>query len=240
MNNNNKIIIGFDLGHGNFSLIGCDYQKTKQALQEAQIHHKKSDFTYLEVNGQKSQITALARYRNEEGVVNRIIVGEEAATSKGEAQEFEIGFKQIPENVELERNIKDFVNSIYKHLTDITTQNQAQLPKSNQRNYFFIGCPSGWFTGNYKLYEKIFKDTQLKPNVKVVSESHAAFMHARAKKETFSSNSTKNAEEKDAITRNDLKKPVLVIDCGSLTTDYTRVCLDDKGNPDPKKSKTSE
>ncbi|MBR8835264.1 MAG: hypothetical protein DSM106950_14865 [Stigonema ocellatum SAG 48.90 = DSM 106950] len=177
-------IIGFDLGHG------------ETALTWVRADNKETSPQSLLVNNRKSQTTAIA-YHPKKG----IIVGEMAYLLP-DADIFQIAFKTRRFNETIYgKNIKDFVNAIYKHLIDT---NQIH---SGNNNYFFIGCPSGWWQEEIESYKQLLSEDCL-PNVTVVKESRAALMHAK---------------ESGIFTIEELQKSVLVIDIGSSTTDYTLV-----------------
>ena len=177
-------IIGFDLGHGETALtwVRADNQETTPQS--------------LLINNRKSQTTAIAHHPSK-----GIIIGE-MAYQVPDATIFEIAFKTRYFNEILyQKTIREFVNAIYKHLIDT---NQIQL---GDDNYFFIGCPSGWWQEEIESYKQLLSEDCL-PNATVVKESRAALMHAK---------------ESGIFTIEELQKSVLVIDIGSSTTDYTLV-----------------
>lgn len=179
----NTKIIGFDLGHGETGLTWV------RADNQENTPHS------LLINNRKSQITAIAHHPQ-----RGIIIGD-MAYQISDATVFEIAFKNRRfDNFEYQKNIKDFVNAIYQHLIET---NQIQ---SKEKNYFFIGCPSGWWKEEISTYQQILSSCL--PNSKVVKESRAALMHAK---------------ESGIFTIQELEKSVLVIDIGSSTTDYTLV-----------------
>ncbi len=177
-------IIGFDLGHGETALtwVRADNQETTPQS--------------LLINNRKSQTTAIAHHPSK-----GIIIGE-MAYQVPDATIFEIAFKTRHFNeIVYQKTIREFVNAIYKHLIDT---NQIQL---GDDNYFFIGCPSGWWLEEIESYKQLLSEDCL-PNAIVVKESRAALMHAK---------------ESGIFTIEELQKSVLVIDIGSSTTDYTLV-----------------
>ncbi len=177
-------IIGFDLGHG------------ETALTWVRADNQENTPQSLLINNRKSQTTAIAHHPKQ-----GIIIGEMAYLLP-DATVFEIAFKTRHFNeIVYQKNIKDFVNAIYKHLIDT---NQIQL---GDDNYFFIGCPSGWWQEEIESYKQLLSEDCL-PNLRVVKESRAALMHAK---------------ESGIFTIEELQKSVLVIDIGSSTTDYTLV-----------------
>ena len=179
----NTKIIGFDLGHGETGLTWV------RADNQENTPHS------LLINNRKSQITAIANHPQ-----RGIIIGD-MAYQISDATVFEIAFKNRRfDNLEYQKNIKNFVNAIYQHLIDT---NQVQL---KEKNYFFIGCPSGWWKEEISTYQQILSSCL--PNSRVVKESRAALMHAK---------------ESGIFTIQELEKSVLVIDIGSSTTDYTLV-----------------
>lgn len=179
----NTRILGFDLGHGETALswVRADNQETTPQS--------------LLINNRKSQITAIAHHPQ-----RGIIIGE-MACQLADATILEIAFKTRKfQDFSYQKTIEQFVNAIYQHLIDT---NQIQTQDSN---YFFVGCPSGWWVEEIQSYKQILSETV--PNATVVKESRAALMHAK---------------ESGIFTIQELEKSVLVIDIGSSTTDYTLV-----------------
>ena len=179
----NTRLIGFDLGHGETALtwVRADNQETNPQS--------------LLINNRKSQITAIAHHPQ-----RGIIIGE-MACQLADATILEIAFKTRKfQDFSYQKTIEEFVNAIYQHLID-TNQIQSQ-----DSNYFFVGCPSGWWVEEIQSYKQILSETV--PNATVVKESRAALMHAK---------------ESGIFTIQELEKSVLVIDIGSSTTDYTLV-----------------
>ncbi len=177
-------IIGFDLGHGETALtwVRADNQETTPQS--------------LLINNRKSQTTAIAHHPKK-----GIIFGEMAYLLP-DVTIFEIAFKNRQfQDIVSKKNLKDFVNAVYQYLIET---NQIQL---GDNNYFFIGCPSGWWLEEIESYKQLLSENCL-PNATVVKESRAALMHAK---------------ESGIFTIEELQKSVLVIDIGSSTTDYTLV-----------------
>jgi hypothetical protein len=177
-------IIGFDLGHGETALTwvrGDNQETTPQSLL---------------INNKKSQITAIAHHPQK-----GIIIGD-MAFQLSDTSIFEIAFKSRKFDDKIyQKNIQEFVNAVFQHLVDT---NQIQ---TEDKNYFFIGCPSGWWQEEIATYTQVISENCL-PNATVVKESRAALMHAK---------------ESGIFTIQELEKSVLVIDIGSSTTDYTLV-----------------
>ncbi|MBE9214208.1 hypothetical protein IQ247_16295 [Plectonema cf. radiosum LEGE 06105] len=179
----NTRIIGFDLGHGETALtwVRADNQETPPQ-------------SFL-INNRKSQITAIAHHPQ-----RGIIIGE-MACQLADATVLEIAFKSRKfDDLSYQKTIKEFVNAIYQHIIDT---NQIQ---TEDTNYFFVGCPSGWWIEEIQTYQQLLSETV--PNSTIVKESRAALMHAK---------------ESGIFTIQELEKSVLVIDIGSSTTDYTLV-----------------
>jgi hypothetical protein len=177
-------IIGFDLGHG------------ETALTWVRADNQENTPQSLLINNRKSQITAIAHHPQ-----RGVIIGD-LAFQMPDASAFEIAFKSRRfEDKQYQKTIIEFVTAIHQHLIS-TTQIQE-----NDKNYFFIGCPSGWWQEEINIYKKILSENCL-ANATVVKESRAALMHAK---------------ESGIFTIQELQKSVLVIDIGSSTTDYTLV-----------------
>lgn len=179
----NSKIIGFDLGHGETALTWVS-SENNEPPQSFKIYND------------KCQITAVAHHE-EKGT----IIGERAFFQSN-ATDFQIAFKKRPCNdLIYEKTLHDFVKEIYQHLI-ATRQIEPE-----EKNLFFVGCPSGWSEQDIKAYEQLLTASDL-PNVTVVKESRAALMHAK---------------ESGLFSIEQLNKSVLVIDLGSSTTDYTLV-----------------
>jgi hypothetical protein len=177
-------VIGFDLGHGETALTWVRADNQETAPQS------------LLINNRKSQITAIAHHPK-----RGILIGD-MAFQMSDASTFEIAFKSRRfDDKTYQKNLQDFVNTIYQHLI-ATTQIQ-----DDDINYFFVGCPSGWWQEEIATYKQILAENCL-PNVNVVKESRAALMHAK---------------ESGIFTIKEIQNTILVIDIGSSTTDYTLV-----------------
>jgi hypothetical protein len=177
-------VIGFDLGHGETALTWVRADNQETAPQS------------LLINNRKSQITAIAHHPR-----RGILIGD-IAFQMSDASTFEIAFKsrRFDDKV-YQKNLHDFVQAIYQHLITTTQIQEDDI------NYFFVGCPSGWWQEEIATYKQILSDNCL-PNVNVVKESRAALMHAK---------------ESGIFTIKEIQNTLLVIDIGSSTTDYTLV-----------------
>ncbi|MUG99070.1 hypothetical protein F7734_44985 [Scytonema sp. UIC 10036] len=176
-------IIGFDLGHGEVALAKVQDINNPMLPPVPLLLHKK-----------KCQPTAIAEDQSQ-----GVLFGEHALRTG--TTTFEIAFKKKPTSDPIyQQTIEKLVKAIYEHL--ISTK---QL-YSNQKNHFFIGCPSGWNAKDVDKYQKIL--SKYLPCVTVVKESRAALMQAK---------------ESNIFTLGELSSSVLVIDVGSSTTDFTLV-----------------
>ena len=169
MDESQKIrIIGFDLGHGEFSL----------AEVSTDLGHQPQT---IEICNQESQITAIGKDKN-----GNIVIGRNAMR-RTDSNWFEISFKKKPSLCSpLDKdNICNFVKVVRQQLKD------NQYFNSEETITFFIGCPSGWTSKERKLYQQIMYEAGLK-DVFIVSESRAALMHAKEMKKITATDLTKS------------------------------------------------
>ncbi|ERN41036.1 hypothetical protein KR51_00022930 [Rubidibacter lacunae KORDI 51-2] len=161
-------VIGFDLGHGEFSLT----EVSMQLGQEPQT---------IEINNKASQITAVGK--NKDG---KTIIGNSAIMQR-DMQSFDICFKQNPltSSESNKRSIHDFVKAVYKKLIE------GRYVEDPSNTYFFVGCPSGWQAEAVRDYQMMMIEAMLK-NVTIVRESRAALMHAKEIKKIRPSELTKS------------------------------------------------
>lgn len=189
--NKNIEIIGFDLGHGETAI-------TKTSLY-ASIKESKFNLAEpksLDINGKTSIITAVAMKNG------KILIGDDAYTSKDVANLF-VHFKSFHlENPEVREPIQNFVKSCLNNLHE-----QGKI-KLNDNTYFVVGSPSGWTENDRNKYEDVLKKAGMM-NVTVRPESRAAFLEAKESGELNESST--------------LEDSVLIIDIGSSTTDFTLV-----------------
>jgi len=155
-------IIGFDLGHGEFS-VSCI---SKDKLDEAKC---------VEINkGKKSQITAVAITRND-----KVLIGEEAITTFDEIEDLWVGFKRRPNGDPL-YNYKIsllFNKAIQKSLAG----DKINLTKDT---LILVGCPSEWKKEHQREYQSILQESlpeslEQQPTVVVIPESRAAIQFAK-------------------------------------------------------------
>ncbi|MCI0559765.1 MAG: TIR domain-containing protein, partial [Nitrososphaera sp.] len=182
----NREIIGFDLGHGETSL-----SKTT-VLTEAEP-------TVLEIlKGRVSIISAIG-VSKEKGIV----IGDECYSTSGLDQAF-ILFKSYEfDKPYVTDPTRLFIQESLRRLE------QTGTIKNDESTYYHVGCPSGWSIEERRAYEQLLKSAGMK-NVRLVSESRAAFIHARE------CGRVKGTDY-------DLHAFVLLIDIGSSTTDITVV-----------------
>jgi molecular chaperone DnaK (HSP70) len=148
----------------------------------------------LEIHGRKTQITALGLHP-EKGV----IVGEQALTMPGVTQ-LQVGFKRKPnDDPEYRRLMRQYFETYYRLLL------QSKQVRGGMETQFIVGCPSGWSLDDQSRYEALLRESGI-PQLKVVPESRAALMHAK---------------ESGKFKLEELKSPILIVDIGSLTTDFT-------------------
>ncbi|MGK7897232.1 MAG: Hsp70 family protein [Xenococcus sp. (in: cyanobacteria)] len=180
-----------------FEIIGFDLGHGKTALASIKANAKTAPEN-IEIDGKDFQMTAYAKDK----ITNVITIGEQAYDSleydDEKVSDFEIGFKDIPSENN-KRKIKIFVKAVYDRVKDKLHQDLKPL--------FFIGRPSGWREEDGQEYCQLFIQAGI-PNGIDVAESRAALMRAR---------------DSGALTISQLKKPILVIDIGSSTTDFTLV-----------------
>jgi len=145
----------------------------------------------------RQHVTAVAEHPR-----RGVLVGEDAAVARGVTRLW-LGFKSPELDQEsVSRPTALFVAKVVADLRD-----KAQIPASNVR--WVVGVPAGWHAQVRKTYAKVLRKAGLN-DVEVISESRAALLYAR--------------ESGDVGLRSDqLDRPVLIVDIGSSTTDYTSV-----------------
>ncbi len=176
-------IVGFDFGHG----------ETAAALVSLDgIPHPEM----LEVNSRRNWVTAIARHPS-----RGVLVGAEAIGMPG-VTELDLAFKGIPsDDPHYRKQIREYMRACHEKFLD------AHHIRGEAETGYIVGCPSGWNERERADYEALLKESGIE-SLKVVSESRAAFMHAK---------------ESGKFTSEELFKSILVIDVGSSTTDYTAV-----------------
>jgi molecular chaperone DnaK (HSP70) len=177
-------VVGFDLGHGETAVawVRLESQSAPQIL---------------EVNGRRSQVTAVGRHPT-----LGVVVGERALRFP-DMHDTRIAFKQRPPgDADYAATLRAFVSQYHSLL------HTAGTVGPEEETCYFVGCPSGWSAGEMEVYRQMLEDAGL-PHVRVVRESRAALLQAR---------------EAGRITEAEVRDSVLVIDVGSSTVDVSHVC----------------
>lgn len=157
-----------------------------------------TDVTSLEIDNRKSIITAVARTASGE-----VLLGKTALT-RDDAQEVRAAFKAEPGLLgpSERRSLQTFFRAVCDALD---VQNGGFL--RGKEAVVHVGVPSGWDAEASAAYRELLRNDVVR-DVVLVPESRAALLHA---------------VEIGLIRRPEIEKTVLVIDVGSLTTDFTVV-----------------
>jgi len=186
-------VIGFDLGHAHTTL----------ASVMVAAHQPK----VLEITKRKVQTTALKRRPNtKHGSQNSytILFGDRVFNHVPPEEELHLAFKAKPSNNPLYmKNMAEFFSAV---LEDIRASGQVQDWANVS---IIVGCPSHWEEEDRKRYQSLLA-TPAFPQPQVISESRAALLNAIAPAEV-------------AITQDDLRDSVLIVDVGSSTVDLTLI-----------------
>lgn len=153
----------------------------------------------LEICGSKSIITALGQLKD-----GRSVIGEEACQIADPAA-LQLRFKS--KYLKATEEVSEYIEKFARAMVDELKRTGRLTENMNVR--CAIGCPSGWNGQTRRTYAQLFGRAGF-PNVKVVSESRAAFLYSRESGELRMSSDL-------------LGKPTLIIDAGSSTTDFTFV-----------------
>jgi hypothetical protein len=183
-------------------IIGFDLGDGETALARIRLGNPDyiSDPDPIEImKGKKNIITAIG-YRP-----TGVTIGDLAITNQVINESY-MNFKRVPDDDPLYlRIMHDYIKSIVDKLDPCN-------------RIFVVGCPSKWVadTGKkesiVKRYENIFSSTGI-GSMMVISESLAALFHAY---------------ECGIFTVEEMKHPILTIDAGSSTTDFTLIDLNSK------------
>ena len=147
-------IVGFDLGHG------------ETAVAKAMMQSD-ADPEVLTIYGQKNQITALGIHPE-----GGVLIAEMAVKRPGVTQ-LEISFKRRPtDDAAFRQTVRMFLEAYYRYLID------NHLVEGGEASFFFVGYPAGWSAKEREEYETLLKEAGI-PQLSVVPESRAAFMHAK-------------------------------------------------------------
>lgn len=176
--------IGFDLGDGESTV--------------AQISSASKDIEpiILSLDDKRSFISAVAV----DGEDN-ILIGEQAI-SLGDKNSLRVRFKsRFSENSEIaEKDIILFAKGVVRKLKELDIGEDIQIT---------VGCPAGWTLEMRERYKNLLVKANIS-NVRVISESRAAFLYARE---------AKNIRVNPEL----LKESVLVVDIGSSTLDFAYI-----------------
>lgn len=153
----------------------------------------------LEIRGSKSIISALGVLKD-----GTVVIGEEACQIT-DPMALHLRFKSryLHETELISGYIEQFAHALIEDL-----RRSGRMPEGTAVRCA-IGCPSGWNGQTRRAYANLFGKAGF-PNVRVVSESRAAFLYSRESGELRMSGEM-------------LGKPTLIIDAGSSTTDFTFV-----------------
>lgn len=177
---------GLDLGDGETAIA---WMRQGSAVQPA----------ILEVRGTKNILTALGMNHQAQ-----YFIGEEAYQIS-DLQHLHLRFKSryLPQPKEASECIEAFARTLLSHMLSEKRITDLEAAK------FYIGCPSGWNAETRSRYALLFENAGYR-NVKMVSESRAAFLYSRESGQLHISGDVTDG-------------PTLIIDAGSSTTDYTYV-----------------
>ncbi len=178
-------VIGFDFGHA------------ETAVTKAKIGAPGGTTEVLEVDGKAPMVTAVSE--TERGV----LVGSNAYR-RVFPEGLRVAFKSPRlKDPEVRRPTALFVQQVIEILT------KSHQIKGGAESLFVAGCPSGWSWSVRRDYEALLREVGMQ-QVRVVAESHAAFLAAREVKDL-------------SVSSDDLQGSVLIVDIGSSTTDFTAV-----------------
>ena len=182
------IYLGFDLGDGE-SCITWSHNALEHSISTAPV------------SGHDSYISAVGRLDGE------LVVGYDA--KHPEAEDVHVCFKRhfLEHDPESEHILKDFVKGTLRELRK--NPQVGDIVDDPEQACFIVGCPAGWNRDERGRYRDLLKRAGMK-NVKVVSESRAAFENAVH-------------DPANALDPEVLKGSVLVIDIGSSTLDFAYV-----------------
>ncbi len=181
---------GFDLGDG-----------------ESCIHWTKGGgagiVNVVPVSGRGSFLSAVARLEG------NTIVGHTVKENQEKAEDVHVCFKRdfLRNDPETDRVIRVFVQGVLNELRK--NAEVGAYVDDPEKGCFIVGCPAGWQAEDRERYRLLMMDAGMK-NVKIVSESRAAFENAL--------HSAENGLDADPG-----NLTVLIIDIGSSTLDFAYV-----------------
>lgn len=180
--------------------IGIDIGHGETAAARMSLHSALAgaEVSSLEIDNRKSIITAVARTPGGE-----VLLGK-TALIRDDALEVRAAFKAQP--ARLSSADRRALQTFFRAVCDVLdTQNGGLLRRDGASVH--VGAPSGWSTEASAAYRDLLRNDVVH-EVTLVPESRAALLHAL---------------EAGLIRRSEIERTVLVIDVGSLTTDFTAV-----------------
>jgi hypothetical protein len=180
--------------------VGIDIGHGETAAARMSLHSLLvgAEVTSLEIDNRKSIITAVARTSGGE-----VLLGK-SALIRDDAIDVRAAFKAEPS--QLGRGDRIALQTFFRAVCEtLDTQNGGLLRSGDV--VVHVGVPSGWSAEAAGAYRDLLRN-DIVPDVTLVPESRAALLHAR---------------EVGLIRRSEGERTVLVIDIGSLTTDFTVV-----------------
>lgn len=182
-------------------VIGFDLGHGEMALTRQAVTGR-AEPEVIEIHGRRSQVTAVAETVTPDGQPT-VLIGEDAVEAFDTAPDavvLEIGFKGHPaRNPKAQTYVPLLASAVYQYILDRDVLADDESPA------FFVGYPAGWDDDERDAYAALLAKSRI-PRLKVVPESRAALAHAT---------------ETGALTVDQIRGPVLVIDIGSSTTDFT-------------------
>lgn len=181
---------GFDLGDGESCI---NYSADLSA----------GNMLSIPVSGKESFISAVGTLNGE------LIVGRQVQQNTEAVENQHVCFKRhfLENRAEVDAVIVDFVRGVMNELR--RNPDVGALVDSPDEACFIVGCPAGWKTEERERYRELMIRGGMK-NVRVVSESRAAFENAMRSRE-------------NGIDTDISKLTVLVIDIGSSTLDFAYI-----------------
>lgn len=154
-------IIGFDLGHGEFSIFCISDQRQDSPK-------------CVEINNERTQITAFATT-----IKNEKLIGKEAISSFQNIGDLRVGFKSKPTS---DSNSNHLMKSLFSEAIK-KAKNDKKIQLTNT-TLILVGIPSEWSKENQIEYqillqESLIEPVENQPKVIVIPESRAAIQCAR-------------------------------------------------------------
>jgi hypothetical protein len=157
-----------------------------------------TEVTSLEIDNRKSIITAVARASTGE-----VLLGK-SAVIRDDATDVHAAFKAEPTKISVIQ--RRALQTFFRAVCDALDMRYSGFLRRREA-VVHVGAPSGWSPEASAAYRELLRN-DIVGEVVLVPESRAALLHAL---------------EIGLIRRAEIEKTVLVIDIGSLTTDFTIV-----------------